>query len=108
MADAMSYPIDDMSATSKSLVSFIDEQWQQHTALFMNNHDSYAALLQAVAKVIPDAGGKGGDLTSSLEDYHQQYYNCYQALRELAQYIDTAAQTMSGKDHQIGDSFQPL
>lgn len=106
MAD-LSYPTDDMSSTSKSLVSFIDEQWQQHTALFMNNHDSYASLLQAIAKVIPGAGGKTGELTTALESYHKQYGQCYQALRDLATHIDTAAKAVGLEDQQINNSFQP-
>ena len=107
MADTLSYPIDDMSSTSKSLVSFIDEQWQQHSALFMNNHDSYAALLQAIAKVIPGAGGKAGELMAVLESYHKQYGQCYQALRDLATHIDTAAKAVGLEDQQISNSFQP-
>lgn len=105
MADTISYPTDDMSSTSKSLTSFLDKQWQEHTALFMNNHDSYAALLQAIARVIPDAGGKADDLASALEKYHQQYQQYYQALHDLAAKIDAAAQAMSGEDQQIGNSF---
>lgn len=106
MADATSYPTDDMSSTSKSLTSFIDEQWGQHSALFLNNHDSFVALLQAVAKVIPDAGGKVEELVSHLQNCHQQYQSCYQALHGLAQHIDTAAQTMSSEDQNVGNSFQ--
>ena len=108
MAEAIGYPTDDMSSTSKSLVSFIDEQWQQHTALFMNSHDAYAAVLEGFARVIPGAGGKAGDLSMALEHYHKQYEQCYQALRELAANIDAAAQAMSGEDQQIGNSFQPM
>lgn len=103
---SFSYPTDDMSATSKSLTSFIDEQWQQHTALFMNNHDSFAALLSGIARVIPEAGGKAGDLSMALESYHKQFEQCYQTLRELAGYIDTAAQAMGGEEQQIKGSFQ--
>ncbi|HEY7414178.1 MAG TPA: hypothetical protein VH593_03230, partial [Ktedonobacteraceae bacterium] len=93
-------------STSKSLTSFIDDQWNQHIALFMNNHDSYVALLQAIAKVIPGAGGKAGDLSMALENYHKQYGQCYQALRDLATHIDAAAQAMGGGDQQIKSSFQ--
>ncbi|HEU5382699.1 MAG TPA: hypothetical protein VFV38_45415 [Ktedonobacteraceae bacterium] len=107
MTDTISYPTDDMSATSKSLVSFIDEQWQQHTALFMNNADSYSALLKSIADVIPGAGGKAADLSTVLETYHKQYQQCYQALHNLAVSIDTAAQAMSNEDQQRGSGFQP-
>ena len=108
MADTISYPIDDMSSTSKSLVSFIDDQWQQHTALFLNNHDSYVALLEGIAKVIPDAGNKVGDLSAALMNYHNQYQQYYQALRELAANIDTASQAMGNQDNQVSNSFQSL
>ena len=106
MTDRISYPTDDMSSTSKSLTSFLDEQWQQHTALFMNNHDSYAVLLQAIARVIPGAGGKADDLARALESYHQQYQKGYQALHDLAAKIDAAAQAMNAEDQQIGSNFQ--
>ncbi|HEY7414290.1 MAG TPA: hypothetical protein VH593_03790 [Ktedonobacteraceae bacterium] len=106
MMPNFSYPTDDMSATSKSLTSFIDEQWQQHTALFMKNHDSYAALLSGIAKVIPGAGGKAGDLSMALDNYHKQFEQCYQTLRDLAGHIDTAAQAMAGEDQQIKGGFQ--
>jgi hypothetical protein len=106
MTDLLSYPLDDMSETSKSLTAFIDEQWQQHTALFQNNSDSYAALLQAIAKVIPGAGGKAGELATALASYHSQYEAHYQALRDLATMIDTAAQDMGLEDQQIAKGFQ--
>ncbi|MGH2508109.1 MAG: hypothetical protein ACRDHZ_11995 [Ktedonobacteraceae bacterium] len=106
MANPISYPTDDMSSTSKSLTAFLDDQWQQHTALFMTNHDSYATLLQAIAGVIPGAGSNAGNLAHALENYHQQYQQCYQALNELAVMIDQAAQAMNSEDQQVGNSFQ--
>jgi hypothetical protein len=106
MTDLLSYPLDDMSSTSRSLTSFIDEQWQQHTALFLNNSDSHAALLQAIAKVIPGAGDKAGELATALGNYHRQYEAHYQALRDLAIMIDTAAQAMGLEDQQIAKGFQ--
>jgi hypothetical protein len=108
MTEKISYPTDDMSTTSNSLVSFLDDQWQQHTALFLNNHDSYVALLEAVAKLVPNAGSKANDLSTALQNYHQQYQQAYQTLRELATNIDTAAQSMSGQDQQIGSNFKPM
>lgn len=106
MHDNILYPIDDMSATSKSLTSFLDDQWSQHNALFMNNHDSYSALLGAVAKVVPNAGGKVQELAMNLQDYHKQYENCYNALRILAEQIDKAAQQMDQTDHDIARGFK--
>jgi hypothetical protein len=106
MTDHMSYPTNEMSSTSRSLSSFLDQQWQQHTALFLNNQDSYVALLQAVARIIPQAGGKAQELVNSLHSYHQQYQNCYQALSQLAQKIDASAQTMSSTDQQVARSFE--
>jgi uncharacterized protein YukE len=105
MANNMSYPTGDMSSTSRSLTSFLDEQWNQHTALFMNNHDSYIALLQAVARIIPQAGGRDQELANSLHNYHLQYQNCYQALHQLAQMIDGAAQSMSSTDQTVASGF---
>jgi hypothetical protein len=105
MANNMSYPTDDMSSTSRSLSSFLEEQWNQHTALFMNNHDSYMALLQAVARIIPHGAGRDQELTNSLHNYQQQYQNCYQALHQLAQMIDGAAQTMSSTDQTVARGF---
>lgn len=106
MGDTINYPTDDMSSTSKSLTSFIDDQWNQHTALFMNNHDSFVALLEAVAKVVPNAGGKTAELTINLQHFHKQYEGAYQALRHLAQHIDTAGQAMNDQDQQNKKSFQ--
>jgi hypothetical protein len=106
MTDLLSYPLDDMSATSRSLTDFIDEQWQQHTALFLNNPDSHAALLQGIAKVIPGAGSKAGELATALGSYHSQYEAHYQALRDLATMIDTAAQAIGLEDLQIEKGFQ--
>jgi hypothetical protein len=108
MTDFISYPMDSMSATSKSLTAFIDEQWQQHTALFLNNSDSHAALLQAIAKVIPGAGGKTGDLAAALETYHRQYEAYYQALHDMATMIDTAAQSMGLTDWQQAQGFEAI
>ncbi len=102
----MSYPTDDMSSTSKTLTSFIDDQWDQHKALFMNNHDSYLALFQAVAKVVPNAGGKVEELITNLHDFYKQYENAYKTLRNLAQAIDTAAQAANDTDQQIGNTFR--
>ena len=101
----ISYPLDDMSATSKNLTSFLDQQWQQHTTLFLNNPDSHAALLQAIARVVPNAGGKASDLGAALENYHRQYAVYYQALHDLAAMIDEAAQAMGLGDVEIQQSF---
>ncbi|MGH2506131.1 MAG: hypothetical protein ACRDHZ_01715 [Ktedonobacteraceae bacterium] len=106
MTETISYPTDDMSSTSKSLTAFLDDQWKQHAALFKNNPDSYATLLQVIAGVIPVAGSKAGDLTYALENYHQQFQQCYQALNQLAEMIDQAAQAMSNQDQQSANSFQ--
>lgn len=102
----INYPTDDMSLTSKSLTAFLDDQWKQHTTLFKDDPDSYATLLQAIAKVIPGAGGKAEDLTQALDNYNQQLQQCYQALGQLAETIDQAAQAMSNQDHQNANSFQ--
>ncbi len=102
----ISYPPDDMSSTSRSLTTFLGDQWQQHTELFMTNPDSYATLLQAIAAVIPGAGSQAGDLTYALTNYHQQLQQCYQALGQLATMIDQAAQAMSSQDQQNASSFQ--
>jgi hypothetical protein len=101
----ISYPLDDMPATSKNLTSFLEQQWQQHTALFLNNPDSHAALLQAVARIVPDVGGKASDLSAALENYHRQYALYYQSLHELAGMIDEAAQAMGLGDVEIQQSF---
>jgi hypothetical protein len=106
MKDTILYPVDDMSTTSKSLSSFLDEQWSQHNALFMNNPDSYNALLLAVARVLPDAGGKVQELAMNLQDYHKRYQDCYDALQTLARQIDTAAQQMSQTDDTIAQGFK--
>ncbi|MDQ2902731.1 MAG: hypothetical protein M3Y81_04155 [Chloroflexota bacterium] len=108
MADSIMYPTDHMSSTSRSLCSLLDEQWTQHTALFMNNADSYHALLQAVARVIPNAGGRVQELSSRVENYHQQYYNCYQALHALAEQIDAASQGMRTTDAESASGFEQM
>lgn len=105
MPENVSYPFDDMATTSSSLTSFIEQQWQQHTALFLNRSDSHAALLQAIARVVPNAGGKVSDLSTALETYHKQYQAYYQALHDLATMIDEAAQSMGQGDGQVGQSF---
>ncbi|HEY1354357.1 MAG TPA: hypothetical protein VGF67_32510 [Ktedonobacteraceae bacterium] len=101
----ISYPLDDMPATSKNLTSFLEQQWQQHTALFLNNPDSHAALLQAIARVVPSAGGRVGDLAANLENYHRQYAAYYQGLHDLAVMIDEAAQAMGLGDVEIQQRF---
>lgn len=101
----VSYPLDDMPETAKNLTSFLDQQWQQHTALFLNNSDSHATLLQAIANVVPDAGGKANELVANLQNYHNQYAAYYQALRDLAAMIDDAAQAMGLGDVDIQQSF---
>ncbi|GCE14584.1 hypothetical protein [Tengunoibacter tsumagoiensis] len=106
MSEITSYPFDDMSTTSKSLTTFLDEQWQQHTALFLNNSDSHTTLLQAIANVIPGMGGKASELASALENYHNQYASHYQALHDLASMIDTAAQSMGLEDKLIANGFE--
>lgn len=106
MSGNVFYPVDDMSTTSRSLTTFLNDQWNQHSALFMNNQDSYSALLEAVAKVIPDAGGKVQELVMNLQDYHKQYQDCYGALQTLAKQIDTAAQQMSQTDDNIAQGFK--
>lgn len=108
MTDNIIYPVTEMSATSRSLTTFIDEQWQQHTALFMNNSDSHAALLQGIAKVIPGAGGKGGELADHLGKYHRQYEAYYQNLHDLAVMIDEAAKAMGLEDHQQAVGYEKM
>jgi hypothetical protein len=108
MTDLIRYPVDDMSTTSKSLTIFLEEQWQQHRALFMNNSDSHVAILQAIARVIPGAGGKSGELATALANYHHQYEICYQGLHDLATMLDQAAKAMGLEDQQIAESFQPF
>ncbi|HET8843130.1 MAG TPA: hypothetical protein VFN35_16835 [Ktedonobacteraceae bacterium] len=100
------YPTDDMSATARNLTTFLEEQWRQHTSLFLTSSGSHAELLHAFAKLIPGGGGQAGALSGALQKYHQQYSECYQALQDLARNIDEAAQAMELFDQQTGQTFR--
>lgn len=108
MTDTIRYPLDDMINTSASLRSFLDQQWSQHTALFMTGEESHAALLNAIAGVIPHEGGKAQELANALQHYHQQYHTCYQALYALADQIDAAARAMHLNDVQSASTFEGI
>ncbi len=105
MAEDMAYPTEDMTAVSHDLQPFIESQWAQHTALFMNNQDSFSTLLEAVARIIPNGGGKANELVNDLMNYHKQYQNAYTALHDLAVQIDNAARTMQATDQSVSQSF---
>ena len=106
MREQIQYPIDDMSSTSKDLRTFIQNQWDQHCALFVSNPDSFSALLTAIAHMMPESGGLSNQIEQALQNYHQQYQSAYQALHDLAEQIDKAAQAMNSTDQSIKDSFK--
>jgi hypothetical protein len=108
MPDMILYPVGDMSSTSVSLRSFLDQQWSQHNALFMTNSDSQTALLTAIARVIPGSGSQAQQLLQALHNYHQQYHTCYQALYGLADQIDAAAKAMHISDVQQATGFEQM
>ena len=95
MAEDMAYPTEDMTAVSHDLQPFIESQWAQHTALFMNNQDSFSILLEFVARIVPN----------DLMNYHKQYQDAYLALHDLAVQIDNAASTMTAADESVSQSF---
>jgi len=101
----ISFPLDDMSTTSQTLRNFLEDQWNQHTSLFLTNENSYSALLLGFASAIPNVGGQLGELAQELKSYHQQYYQCYQDLLALADMIDKAAQEAGILDQNITQSF---
>ncbi len=103
--DHISYPTDEMSSTSRSLQSFIDDQWNQHSALFVNNPDSYLTLMQNVAGIFSSVYGKANEIPAGILNYHQEYQKCYNALHDLAKEIDRAAQTMSETDKNQVNRF---
>lgn len=104
----ITFPTGDMSTTSQTLKSFLEDQWNQHTSLFLTNENSYAALLLGFTSAIPNAGGQLGELTRELKGYHQQYHQCYQDLLALADLIDKAAQEAGIMDQNGANSFKSL
>ncbi len=108
MPEDIAYPTDAMHSTSKNLHTFLDEQWQQHQALFMDQADSYSNLLHTIAQLLPNAGGKVGALVNEVANYHQQYYNSYAALHTLTDQIEHAAQSMGGTDTAVAQTFKGM
>jgi uncharacterized protein YukE len=104
-SDKINYPFDDMTSTAQSLQNFLEGQWSQHTALFMDNHDSYHALLHGIATQQPDSGSFATNLSQALHDYHQQFKTCYDSLQGLATQIDQASKTMAQTDQDISKGF---
>jgi hypothetical protein len=103
--DKISYPIDNMSATTQSLRSFLSDQWQQHTSLFMNRPASYHNLLTGISSVFASASGQAGEMSEAVTNYHQQYEKIYSAFHDLAGLIDQASQHMEATDHEIEQGF---
>lgn len=103
--DLVQFPIDDMSATSQNLQSFLELQWSQHQSLFMSNSDSYSTLLLTIAKILPGGSGKAEELRENLASYHQQYQDAYDQLSRLAKEIDRASQAMNITDHNVAKGF---
>lgn len=104
--DKISYPIDEMSTTSQSLRSFLGDQWQQHTSLFMNQPTSYHNLLTGVSSIFARVSGQAGEMSDAVTNYHLQYEKIYSALHELAGLIDQASQHMGSTDHDVEQSFK--
>ncbi len=108
MKEDIAYPTEDMISVSHDLRPFIEEQWGRHTALFMSNQDSFSDLLKFIARLVPNGGGKAGELANALTEYHKQYHDAYLALHDLADKIENAAQTMTSTDQSVSQSFQDL
>ena len=104
MGGEIQYPIDDMAATARELRTLVEAQWAQHDALFRGNPDSYRALLTAIARAIPEAGGRVQQLEFVIDGYHQQYRAAYDALTELSDQIERAAEAMRLADQTIARS----
>ena len=104
----INYPTEEMISVSQNLHTFLESQWSQHTALFLNNQDSFTTLLTNFAQIIPGGGGKAHELANELANYHQQYQHAYAALFRLAAQIEKAAQEMKAQDHSTANSFQTL
>ena len=104
--DKISYPIDEMSTTSQSLRSFLDDQWQQHTSLFMNQPASYHNLLTGISSIFASVSGQAGEMSEAVTNYHLQYEKIYSALHDLAGLIDQASQHMETTDHEVAQGFE--
>jgi uncharacterized protein YukE len=104
--EKISYPFGDMSSTSQSLHSFLDGQWQQHTALFMNQPASYHHLLTGIASVFARVAGNAGEVGDAATNYHKQYEKVYSALYDLADQIDKASQHMETTDQGVKRGFE--
>ncbi|GCE13882.1 hypothetical protein [Tengunoibacter tsumagoiensis] len=105
MSEKIQYPFEDMQSTSQDLCSFIQDQWNQHNALFMTHPDSFSALLKTIVRIIPNGLGKVHELEQGLENYHQQYKNAYASLHDLAKKIDKSAQLMGLTDESVKNTF---
>lgn len=103
--EQLSYSPDEMTTTAGSLKTFLTNQFQEHTRLFMNQPDSYYNLIAGVGHVFGKVVSQGNELADTLTKYHQQYQQIYQALYTLADQIDKAAQAARGTDQNVDQLF---
>lgn len=101
----LSYSTDEMTATAQSLRTFLDQQWQEHTRLFMTQPTSYHNLLNGLSAAFAKAAPQGQTIGDAVSKYHQQYQEVYQALSTLADHIDLASQAVSASEESFGKLF---
>jgi hypothetical protein len=82
------------SMNKQDLRVFLQEQWSEHTALFLQNCDSYSILLQAIALLLPNAGPKVDELTAALSQYQDQYQEVYTQLQELVEQVEDSSSSI--------------
>lgn len=103
--EQLSYSPDEMITTANSLKTFLTNQFQEHTRLFMDQPDSYYNLIAGAGHVFGKVAPQGNNLGDVLTNYHGQYRQIYQDLYALADQIDKAAQAARETDQNIGQPF---
>jgi nitrate reductase assembly molybdenum cofactor insertion protein NarJ len=103
----LTYPVQDMLATAKTIEQLADEQWTQHLDLFLHRSPAFATLTQGIARLLPNAGSQMSSLQEALAQRQQQYQACYAALQVLAHGLELAAATAQTTDQQsVAPGFQ--
>jgi uncharacterized protein YukE len=95
--DEISYPSERMATTAGTLRTTLDEAWGQHNSILNNS------ILEPATRL----GDKvSNPFHSDVTTWSQNMRQCYDALYELANALNTGAIVMPEQDQVIAAGFQ--
>ena len=97
MSDKLSYSTTAMHTTAATLRNNLETTWEQHAQILQNS------LLEPVTQL----GSKvAGPFHDDLLAWQQRMQECYSALEELADTLETSADAMNSQDQSAGQDFR--